>query len=108
MADFLELLPTWIVFGWLATTAVRQRRHIRSLRSQLAPVPDVWEIRCQGCGRLLREGPVLICEEKALSPDGTALERMRIRAWHSDRPKCSAAFATDPRVMDAYLNGEPE
>ena len=104
MADFLGVLP-WVVFWLLASAVVRQWRHIRSLRRQLGPVPDVWEIRCQECGRLLRRGRALVCEEKAMSPDGSALVGMRVRAWHSDRPKCSAAFATDRKVTDAYLNG---
>lgn len=108
MAEFLGMLPTvliWVVVWLLASAVARQRRHIRSLRRQLDPVPDSWEIRCQRCGRLLRRGKALVCEER-MSDSGGRVTGIKVRAWHADRPKCSAAFATDPDVLASYLDGD--
>lgn len=99
---FLHVLP-WSLFWLLTAAVVRQWRHVRSLRRQLGPVPDVWEIRCQRCGRPLRRGRALVCEERHVAPGGT-VTGMQVRAWHADRPKCSADFATDRAVMETYLD----
>lgn len=92
------VMSTW-PFVWTTLLALSVRQHIRSLPG---PV-DTWPMRCECCGFQLKDSRVLVLAEHQEYPDGRV--KVIMRAWHSDKPRCSAAFATDDLVMDTYLNG---
>lgn len=99
------VMSTW-PFVWITLLALsvrRHRQHIRSLRRSLPGLVDTWPMRCECCGFQLKDSRVLVCAEHREYPDGRV--KVIMRAWHSDKPRCSAACATDDLVMDTYLNG---
>lgn len=105
MTDIMIEILNGILIGLLAASALRNRSHVASLLRQLGPHGiDTWAIRCQHCGRRLTSAQALILTEEREYPDGRS-SRAVVRAWHSDRPRCSAAFATDDQVLSAYLGG---
>jgi hypothetical protein len=107
MTDILIGVLNGILMGLLAVSALRNRSHVASLRAQLGLHGiDTWELRCEACGRRLASAQAVMLIEDIESPDGRS-SRTVVRAWHSDRPRCSAAFATDDQVLSAYLGGGP-
>lgn len=91
----LSELPA-AVSTYLVMVIWDRHRHIRSLRAQLGPhVPDIWTLRCEACHRVVRKGRAIVLST-------STPERTSFRVWHADRPKCSAAGATDAHVLSVY------
>lgn len=96
MLDFIVSVLPAAVSTYLVLTVLDHHRHIRSLRAQLGShVPDIWTLRCECCHRSVRKGRAIVLST-------STPERTSFRVWHADRPKCSAASATDAHVLSVY------